>query len=53
MQFVGEDKGSYKEFIQSLSQPKMPVRFERYNNYVPTMLGEHIAEAKTTTTRPL
>ena len=28
MQFVGEDKGSYKEFIQSLSQPKMPIGFE-------------------------
>lgn len=53
MQFVGEDKGSYKEFIQSLSQPKMPVGFERYYNFVPTMfsrLGEDIAEPKTTTT---
>ncbi len=28
MKFVGEDKGSYKEFIQSLQQPKMPVAFE-------------------------
>ena len=28
MKFVGEDKGSYGEFIQSLSQPKMPVAFE-------------------------
>lgn len=28
MKFVGEDKGSYEEFIQSLSQPKMPVGFE-------------------------
>lgn len=38
------------KIIQSLSQPKMPIGFERYHNYVPTMLGEHIAEAKTTTT---
>jgi hypothetical protein len=28
MKFVGEDKGSYKEFIQSLQQPKYPVGFE-------------------------
>jgi len=28
MQFVGEDKGSYKEFLQSLQQPKMPVGFK-------------------------
>ena len=28
MKFVGEDKGSYGEFIQSLSQPKMPIGFE-------------------------
>jgi hypothetical protein len=28
MKFVGEDKGSYKEFIQSLQQPRYPVAFE-------------------------
>jgi len=28
MKFVGEDKGSYKEFIQSLQQPKYPFAFE-------------------------
>jgi len=28
MKFVGEDKGSYKEFIQSLQQPKYPIGFE-------------------------
>lgn len=28
MKFVGEDKGSYKEFIQSLQQSKIPVAFE-------------------------
>ena len=38
------------KFIQSLSQPKMPIGFVWYHNYVPTMLGEHIAEPKTTTT---
>jgi len=43
-------KWSEDEIIQSLSQPKMPIGFERYYNYVPTMLGEHIAEPKTTTT---
>jgi len=39
MKFVGEDKGSYKEFIQSLQQPKYPIGFEcemekdfRYND---------------------
>jgi hypothetical protein len=29
MKFVGEDKGSYKEFIQSLQQPKYPIGFEQ------------------------
>jgi hypothetical protein len=28
MKFVGEDKGSYEEFIKSLQQPKYPIRFE-------------------------
>ena len=28
MQFVGEDKGSYKEFIQSISQSKLPTHFQ-------------------------
>ncbi len=28
MKFVGEDKGSYEEFIQSLQQPKMPIEFD-------------------------
>jgi hypothetical protein len=28
MRFIGEDKGSYKEIIQSLQQPKPPVAFD-------------------------
>jgi hypothetical protein len=28
MKFVGEDKGSYKEFIQSLQQLKLPIAFK-------------------------
>jgi hypothetical protein len=48
MKFIGEDKGSYKEFIQSLQQPKIPVGFEcemdrilvnGYKNQPPNIIG--------------
>jgi hypothetical protein len=32
MRFIGEDKGSYKEIIQSLQQPKPPVAFDCEEN---------------------
>jgi hypothetical protein len=32
MRFIGEDKGSYKEIIQSLQKPKLPVVFDCEEN---------------------
>ena len=55
MKFVGEDKGSYKEFIQSLQQPKYPVAFEcemvlHLNETWSTELGEGILSKPKTIT---
>jgi hypothetical protein len=34
MYFIGEDKGSYEEFIQSLKQPKTPKWFVAEKEYL-------------------
>jgi hypothetical protein len=49
MKFVGEDKGSYKEFIQSLQQPKYPVEFESEDEVYMYSINGDIMKPKTTT----
>jgi len=49
MKFVGEDKGSYEEFIQSLQQPKYPVGFESEDEVYMYSINGDIMKPKTTT----
>jgi hypothetical protein len=49
MKFVGEDKGSYKEFIQSLQQPKYPVEFESEDEVYMYSINGDTMKPKTTT----